>query len=128
MKKIICLIVTGACLFLFLQGCSTMKNIFSWVKFWDSEKSFASLTDKQMARFPSISRRNQRASDSHYRLACYYQNQGKHKEAIKEFDKVLSINPNYANAYNGMGVSYDLMGNYPKAVESYEKALKVNPN
>jgi Tfp pilus assembly protein PilF len=61
-------------------------------------------------------------------LACYYQERGRHKEALEEFKKVLLIDPNYVKAYNGMGVSYDLLGDFARAIEYYNDALKLDPN
>jgi tetratricopeptide (TPR) repeat protein len=47
---------------------------------------------------------------------------------LKEFNKVLLIDPNYVKAYNGMGVSYDLLGDFSRAIEYYNYALKLDPN
>jgi tetratricopeptide (TPR) repeat protein len=105
-----------------------MKNMLSWVPFWNSGEKHYGLTDKDVAQFVSNMRRPQGNPDSHYLLACYYQEGGRYKEAIEEFEKVLLIDPDYVNAYNGMGVSYDLLGDFPMAIESYEKALELNPN
>jgi Flp pilus assembly protein TadD/cell division protein FtsN len=105
-----------------------MKNFLGWVIFWDSEKTNASQTHKDGAQFFSNVRPHQGNPDSHYLLACYYQERGNHREALKEFNKVLIIDPNYVKAYNGMGVSYDLLGDFSRAIEHYNYALKLDPN
>lgn len=105
-----------------------MKNMLSWIPFWDSGEKHYGLADKDVAQFVSNMRQPQGNPDSHYLLACYYQQGGGHKEAIEEFKKVLLIDPDYVNAYNGMGISYDLLGDFSMANESYEKALELNPN
>jgi len=65
--------------------------------------------------------------DSHYLLACYYQERGRHKEAIGEFNKVIVIDPLHVKAYNGLGVSYSELKDYSKAICAYVTALKLNP-
>jgi len=127
-RKIVFLVLTFSFFLFSLVGCSAMKNIIGRVNFWDSDKTKANLTDKDVARFVFNVRSNRGNPDSHYLLACYYQERGKHKEAIGEFKKVLLIDPNYVKAYNGLGVSYDLLGDFPRAIESYKNALKLNPN
>jgi Flp pilus assembly protein TadD len=65
--------------------------------------------------------------DSHYILACYYQERGRHKEAIGEFNKVIVIDPLHVKAYNGLGVSYSELKEHQKAVDAFLTALKIDP-
>jgi Flp pilus assembly protein TadD len=65
--------------------------------------------------------------DSHYLLACYYQERGRHKEAIGEFNKVIVIDPLHVKAYNGLGVSYSELKEHQKAVDAFLTALKIDP-
>lgn len=66
--------------------------------------------------------------DSHFRLACYYQDRGRHREAVEEFTRVIAIDPKNADAYNRLGVSYDRLGEYRHAEICYQKALQLNPS
>ena len=66
--------------------------------------------------------------ESHYLLACYYQDRGKNREAIEEFKKVLAIDPEHVKAINGLGVSFDLLGENALANEFYKMALAKNGN
>ena len=118
------------CIFLLfaLTNCSAKYNVLSWIKFWDTENKNDRPKEKEITEFISHVRPYQGNPDSHYLLAGYYQARGKHKEAIEEFTKVISIEPNYAKAYNGLGVSYDSLGDYSTAVEYYKKALNINSN
>jgi Flp pilus assembly protein TadD len=127
-KKTIWLVLISALLLLYLSGCSTVKNITGWVNPWASDKTKAGVTSKDITQFVSKVRSNGGNPDSHYLLACYYQERGRHKEALEEFKKVLLIDPNYVKAYNGMGVSYDLLGDFSRAIEHYNYALKLDPN
>jgi Flp pilus assembly protein TadD len=98
-----------------------MQNILGWPKSYDSR-------DAEISRLLSNVRPHQGNPDSHYLLACYYQERGRHKEALEEFKKVLFIDPNYVKAYNGMGVSHDLLADFSSAIEFYKQALKINPD
>lgn len=64
--------------------------------------------------------------DSHLLLGTYYQNRGRHIEAIKEFEIVVAIDPARAKAFNAMGVSYDHLGMFSPAIRCYEKALSLD--
>jgi len=128
-KKLIYAVLFGCCIIFFLTGCSSLGNMLNWTKFWDSSNSQGgSLTEKDLAQFASNMRPARGNPDSHYLLACYYQERGRHIEAIEEFKKAILIDPSYVKAYNGMGVSCDLIGDFPRAIESYKKAVSLNPD
>ena len=102
---------------IFVISCSMTKDSFiSWEKLFKAKEKQSFFSMRSRLGNP----------DSHYLLACYYQERGRQKEAIEELAKVLSIDPGYVKAYNGMGVSYDLLRDFRKAIESYEKALQLN--
>lgn len=112
--KIICFVCLGISLFIFIVSCSNML----W---WKT----SNLKDPQFL----VKVRTQSGNpDSHYLLACYYQERGRHNEALEEFKKVLLIDPNYIKAYNGMGVSYDLTGDFTGAIEHYIYAARLDPD
>jgi tetratricopeptide (TPR) repeat protein len=56
---------------------------------------------------------------------CY---NGQHSKAIKEFKNALSVDNDYAGAYNGWGNALYYLGKYEKAVEKYERAIKIKPD
>ena len=121
MKKAICLLLLGGCTLFFILSCSSMQNILGWSKSPGSRET-------AISQLLSNTRPHQGNPDSHYLLACYYQERDRHKEAIEEFKKVLFIDPGYVKAYNGLGVSYDLLGEYSKAIDFYKQALNLNPD
>ena len=50
-------------------------------------------------------------------------------ESMKNYNKSIAINPEYAFSYNGRGaVYYYLLEDYDKAMEDYNKALQLDPN
>jgi len=114
-KKVIGLAVTVGMLG---SGCSTVKRD---VARWHEAE------DKEVSRFVSGVQPFRGNPDSHYLIACYYQDKGDQLKAIDEFKKALLCKPDYVKAYNGLGVSYDQLGDFSKAVESYRAALRIHP-
>ncbi len=52
----------------------------------------------------------------------------KYEEAIKYFEAVLKINPDYAETYNNLGVAYVKLGRHTVAMEAYKKAIRIDPD
>jgi Flp pilus assembly protein TadD len=50
------------------------------------------------------------------------------REAIYRWERAVQIDPNYAEAYNDLGVAYEHEGQLDKARKAYEKALELAPN
>jgi len=111
-----------------LTACSSWKKMTSWLPFIGNENSQYTLTDDKIEKFTNTIRPANKDSESHYRLACFYQERKKHRLAIEEFKKALQNDSAYVQAYNGLGVSYDLLGEFPSALKVYEAALRLNPN
>ncbi|MBW2637441.1 MAG: tetratricopeptide repeat protein, partial [Deltaproteobacteria bacterium] len=53
---------------------------------------------------------------------------GNHEEGRDHFLKALDINPEYAEAYNNLGVAFARLGRMDKAVESFKRALAFKPD
>jgi len=47
--------------------------------------------------------------------------------AIQDYDRAISIDPNYANAFNGRGVAYQAKGDKDRAIEDYGRAIRLDP-
>jgi tetratricopeptide (TPR) repeat protein len=107
-----------------LWSCASSSQRQGWIKGLDPEE-----TNPKVAKnfFRSL-RPTGGNPESHYRLACYYQERGDHREALEEFKKVVLIDPGNAKAYSGMGVSYDQLRDFVRAMECYERALALNPD
>ena len=50
------------------------------------------------------------------------------REAIYRWEKAVVIDPNYAAAFNDLGIAYEHEGQLEKARKAYEKALALDPN
>ena len=55
-------------------------------------------------------------------------NSGKNEEAIKKLEAILQMEPDFAPAYNDLGVLYYHLGGKEKSLEFYEKAALLEPN
>ncbi len=113
-----------ACLGMAFTACS----ITDWR--WGNQVVLLSkrgaVDEQTVNRFIQNVRPRQGNPDSHYLLANYYLERGRYQEAIKEFNKVLSIDPHNIKAYNGRGISFDQLGENTKAVEDYRIALSLD--
>ncbi|MGA2815694.1 MAG: tetratricopeptide repeat protein, partial [Xanthobacteraceae bacterium] len=47
--------------------------------------------------------------------------------AIRGYDEVIKINPDYAGAYTGRGAAYDAKGDFRHAVADYSQAITLDP-
>ena len=48
-------------------------------------------------------------------------------KAIHAYQKVIEIDPGYAEAYNNLGIIYQEAGDIDRALSAYQKAIGVNP-
>jgi Tfp pilus assembly protein PilF len=103
--------------FLFgLGGCSSTLNFSTWLPSPGQDENYFT------------ARKNKQDIQAIYRLACIYQEKNQHQMALEEFKRVLRLDPNHAQSYNGMGISYDRQGNYSRALGCYTAALKIKPD
>ncbi|MBU2222224.1 MAG: tetratricopeptide repeat protein, partial [Candidatus Omnitrophica bacterium] len=61
-------------------------------------------------------------------LGILYLNQGKHRLAIKEFSRVLKINPQNEIALIKLGHVYLQQKKFLEAITQFKKALESNPD
>jgi type IV pilus assembly protein PilF len=65
---------------------------------------------------------------SHTDLGAAYMQQNKLEIALGEFNHAIAIDPNYGQAYNGLGLVYAALGEDAKADASFKKAIQVQPD
>jgi tetratricopeptide (TPR) repeat protein len=63
----------------------------------------------------------------HYNKGTYLSEQGRYREAEKEFQTALKLNAFDFMSYLGLGNIYYRMGDFPRAIEQYKKSLAINP-
>jgi type IV pilus assembly protein PilF len=99
--------LTLFCMILFLVGCMTQPaNPYNLSK-------------------QEISVRNR--AKVHTELASGYYARGMQAVALEEFSEAISIDPNYAPAYGGLGLVYTALNEDVKAESNYRKSLQLDP-
>jgi len=93
-----------------------MNLVMAIFLFTSSEPAFS---------YPSDAVNNQ---SQEYKQAVDYVNAKEYTKAIPLFLKVVSVDPNNADAYNYLGYSYRQIGKLDDALNYYNSALKINPN
>lgn len=63
----------------------------------------------------------------YYNMAIAYSKQGEFQKAVDEYDKALSLDPEYLLAYQGRASALTMVGDYSAAIDDYDKALDKNP-
>ena len=65
---------------------------------------------------------------TYYNRGLMYYNKGDHDRAIADYNEVIRIKPDFAEAYNNRGVAYKNKGDYDRAIADYKEAIRLNPN
>jgi 5-methylcytosine-specific restriction enzyme A len=67
-------------------------------------------------------------AETHFKqgLALHYKNNN--RKAIPEFQKAITLNQDYANAYYWIGQAYYFDRQYENAIDGWKKYLALNPN
>ena len=61
-------------------------------------------------------------------LAREMRSRGRYQDAIKAHQEVLRINPEFAPAYNYLGVVYGKLGKSSTEINSYKEAIRIDPD
>jgi type IV pilus assembly protein PilF len=64
---------------------------------------------------------------AHTELGAAYYEQSKFEIALHEFNVAINNDPNYALAYNGLGLVHAALGENEKAEKAFQKALQLQP-
>lgn len=73
------------------------------------------------------SRRTIRAG-RHNNAGAALQGQGRLREAIAEFDRAVSLDPQLASSYNNRGQSYEKLGQLQPALQDYDQLIRLMPD
>jgi tetratricopeptide (TPR) repeat protein len=66
--------------------------------------------------------------DSLFEKGITFSQQGKQKEAIECFDKILAVDPNDSIVLCNKAIAVFKMRNYSKSIELYRQSIKLNPH
>jgi len=70
----------------------------------------------------------QRATRIHYSLGGNLLfKKGSYREAIPELAKAIELEPNFAPAYNRLGMSYAILNDYERAESNFKKVIELSP-
>jgi lipoprotein NlpI len=61
-----------------------------------------------------------------YRGNAYYW-KGDYDHAIRDYDQAIRLNPNYANAMDGLGLAYKFKGDFDHSIQIYDQAVRLSP-
>lgn len=67
-------------------------------------------------------------ADFHYNKGVKYWEEGKIKEAIKEYKEAIRIEPDHASAHYNLGLIYRKQSRIKEAIGEYKKAIRIEPN
>ena len=62
-----------------------------------------------------------------YELANAHSEAGRYAEAIAAYKKAVALNPDYADAYHGLGLAYLMVGQDTDAIAACKKAIALKP-
>ncbi len=68
------------------------------------------------------------AMAAHNNLAYCFLKKGRINEAIAQFQKVLNLKPDFAEAHNALGDCFFQSGRMDDAIAQYQQALKIKPD
>ena len=63
-----------------------------------------------------------------FNLALQNHRKNNLKTAENLYSEILTINPNYVDAHNNLGILFNKLGEHQKAISCYEKAIQIQPN
>ncbi|MFI5198063.1 MAG: tetratricopeptide repeat protein [Thermoanaerobaculia bacterium] len=84
-------------------------------------KTLGALYDEYLRRFPD--------DPEGYLMRCYFlAGQKRTAEALSEYERLLTVNPNYAIAYNTLGYASAAQGDFAKAEDYLKRYRYLAPN
>ena len=78
-------------------------------------------------KIASVLRRDESVLEARYILGNIYSRQKEYEKAIEEFQKALSINPDYYEAIFGMAMAYSRQKKYEEAAVGFKRLVDIDP-
>ncbi len=57
-----------------------------------------------------------------------YQGTGNYNAAIDAYNKAITLNPQFTNAYKNRGSAYNATGDYYRAIKEFDRAIELDPD
>jgi tetratricopeptide (TPR) repeat protein len=128
-KTVPLLIILALLMVPFLSSCSHVRTFFGHQP---AENSFSlssqGLSQQELQNFQSSLKPINGEIRAKYDLARHFQKSNRHLNAVEELNGVIKLAPDFAQAYNALGVSYDMLGKYHMAEKCYKMAMHLNPD
>jgi len=93
-----------------VENCTALKSLM-FAEYQEFEHSTSSNVLAQLA----------------YDDGMDYMEESDFESAILKFKKATEIDPDFAYAWDNLGVSYRITNQHDKAIDAYKKSLKINP-
>lgn len=85
-------------------------------------------TGRAYQRLSKLSERQGKLDEMYYYMGCNFDSRNMLDDAACRFQRVLDINPQFVEAYIGLGNTLRKLKKHEDAISSYEKALACNPS
>ena len=109
----------------FAQAYTGLARVF-WDKHSSSEEYFSENYMDSVLILSNIALSlDNKLAEAYTLIGDYYTYKGTIQKAIDEYEKALTINPNFSDAYMGMGFIYEYDDNV-KSIYNYQKAAALN--
>lgn len=76
----------------------------------------------------NVQKKRQNDPNYQYNQGLFYLNRGQVDEAIKFFNRSLSLDSLYYLAYNSLGLAYSMKGDFSQAIAHFQKCLEIQPS
>ncbi|OGI23253.1 MAG: hypothetical protein A2255_06245 [Candidatus Melainabacteria bacterium RIFOXYA2_FULL_32_9] len=84
--------------------------------------------EKARNSFENVIRINNNDAEAYNHLGSIYYNEFKDaQKAIECFNRVIEINPGYADGYFNLALAYNSINEKDNSIKSYQKAVEINP-
>jgi len=83
--------------------------------------------DVALVQLEEAKKENLKNVEIYYLMGICKRENKEYNEAARDFHEATRLDPDYAPAYDGLGLTCDLMGEREKAWTNYKKAISLNP-
>jgi tetratricopeptide (TPR) repeat protein len=98
---------------------------FFWVVIGNS---YAASTSSESSTDSKSAAQIREDANSYFDPAKKLQDKENYREAARQYEKAVKVDPTYAEAYSNLGYCYRKLGKYDTAVMHYKKAIQLDQN